>query len=536
MPIGFGVLLGTVISIVRSLQQVDARSIYLGLDGMRMPLAAIAIGLVFAAAAVIAIRPKRRTMFIGSLTMLIIGFAATRILRIESFYGNMIPRLTWRWSPTAEQSVKSYLVSNGRKPLPAGMEDAAFSPTDHDYPGFLGARRDAHALNVDLAIDWSNQPPKLLWRHPVGLGWSSFAIQGQVAVNLEQRGEDECIVCYNLLSGEEIWCHAESTRFVDEHGDGPRSTPTIYRDRVYALGATGLLTCVDLRTGGLVWKQSALENPEQGNLLWGMSGSPLIYDDFVLVTPGAGEGSAAIAYSHETGREVWRSGDDPAAYASPVEVTIAGERQLLSFNGAGLRSYAIDGSPLWFFPWLTQGESQRVNVAQPVPLAFPSDDSATATAPLHIAGDATHVLISSGYDNGMALLQIKRSGPEDWFVEQVWASKNLKSKMSNFLVYGQSIYGLDNGILTCLDLADGQRRWKRGRYGHGQLLAVGDKLLIQAESGEVAMVAIDPKEHRELGRFQALDSKTWNHMAISGNILVVRNDREAAAFELPLQP
>jgi outer membrane protein assembly factor BamB len=253
-----------------------------------------------------------------------------------------------------------------------------------------------------------------------------------------------------------------------------------------------------------------------------MSGSPLVLDDQVVVTPGADQGASAISYSLETGNEFWRSGDDRAAYSSPIQSHICGERQVLSFNGAGLGCYATDGTPRWLHPWLTQGESQRVNVAQPVVL--PADPTRMA--------DSTRVLISSGYDNGTALLEIQRTASE-FNVAVVWHSKNLKSKMSNFVVHGQHIYGLDNGILTCLDLNDGQRKWKRGRYGHGQMLLVGDKLLIQAESGEIVLVAASPEEHRELAKFNALSSKTWNNLALAGNTLVVRNDREAAAFELP---
>lgn len=206
-----------------------------------------------------------------------------------------------------------------------------------------------------------------------------------------------------------------------------------------------------------------------------------------------------------------------------MQSQICGERQLLSFNGAGLRAYALDGTKRWLHPWLTQGESQRVNVAQPVVLPAVANDA------------TTRVLISSGYDNGTALLEINREG-EQFKVSEIWLSKNLKSKMSNFVVHDHHIYGLDNGILTCLDLNDGQRRWKRGRYGHGQVLLVADKLLIQAESGEVVLVAAKPDAHQELGKFNALFSKTWNNLALAGNVLVVRNDREAAAFELPTAP
>ncbi len=287
------------------------------------------------------------------------------------------------------------------------------------------------------------------------------------------------------------------------------------------MGANGILTCLELTSGKLIWKRETLSNPEQQNLLWGMSGSPLVIDDQVIVTPGAGEGGSAICYSTDTGNEVWRSGNDRAGYSSPVSALICGEKQLLSFNGAGLRAYSMDGRELWLQPWLTQGESQRVNVAQPVVL----DQESTITG-------TSRVLISSGYDNGTCLLEIRRAGA-GFNIAEIWLSKHLKSKMSNFVVYGEHIYGLDNGILTCLNLNDGERRWKRGRYGHGQMLIVGDKLLIQAESGEIVLVAASPDEHRELGKFNALSSKTWNNICLAGKVLVVRNDREAAAFELP---
>ena len=523
MPVGVGSALGLVITIVRSLQEVDTRSIYLGLDGMRLPLLLGAILLTVSIILLAWIRPKVKTVVALSAVLVVVGFAFYRTVRIESFYGNMIPRLAWRWSPTAEQQIASYLTSASVSTKKIDGQSSVFSETTHDFLEFLGTNRDAKISGVDLATDWNQHPPKPLWRHPVGLGWSSFAVVGSAAINLEQRGESECVVCYALKTGEELWCHAEPSRFEDEHGDGPRSTPTIHAGKVISMGANGTLTCLELTTGKLLWKRETLPNPEQQNLLWGMSGSPLVVDGHVIVTPGAGEGASAVSYSLETGEEAWRSGDDRAAYSSPVQSQICDERQLLSFNGAGLRAYAMDGTQRWLHPWLTQGESQRVNVAQPVVLPAVANDP------------TTRVLISSGYDNGTALLEIKREG-EQFKVAEVWLSKNLKSKMSNFVVHDNYIYGLDNGILTCLDLNDGQRCWKRGRYGHGQMLLVGDKLLIQAESGEVVLVAAKPDTHQELGKFNALFSKTWNNLALAGNVLVVRNDREAAAFELPTAP
>ncbi len=256
-----------------------------------------------------------------------------------------------------------------------------------------------------------------------------------------------------------------------------------------------------------------------------MSGSPLVVQDRVIVTPGGEPGRAIMAFACRDGGLAWSSGDDPAAYASPALVRLAGETQLLSFNGAGLRGSALtDGRPLWLFPWITQGERQRVNVAQPIVV------TRTETS----APQEGFVLVSSGYEMGTALLRVSVD-QGNWQVAEVWHSRALKSKMSNFVVRDGYIYGFDSGILTCLDLRDGQRMWKRGRYGHGQLLLVNDLLLIQAETGEVVLVAATPEEHREMASLTALSGKTWNHAALAGNILVVRSDREAAAYELPEQ-
>ncbi len=284
MPIGVGLVLGVIVTFIRALSQVDTRSIYLGLDGMRMPLALIAFTIVASFIAILWYRPKAKTIALIAGLLIATGFTLYKTVRIESFYGNMIPRLAWRWSPTAEEQIKSYLVSSNGVRKPVEKTDI-FAPRDRDFPGFLGKNRNATVDGVQLACNWDQNPPKLLWRHPVGLGWSSFAIVGSAAVNLEQRDASECVVCYRLETGEELWCHEEPARFEDEHGDGPRSTPTIVDGRVFSMGANGTLTCIELATGNLLWKRETLNDPDKQNLLWGMSGSPLIYDGQVLVTP-----------------------------------------------------------------------------------------------------------------------------------------------------------------------------------------------------------------------------------------------------------
>ena len=486
---------------------------------MRWPLA-IGMGCSFGfGIACFWLRLSRTTIVaIIALLMLLAG-TWQQLVRVDGYYGNRTPRFAWRWKPTAEQEVKTYLTST-RSNGNTSLGDELFQSTRRDFPGILGTDRMGSIEAVDLATDWSLFQPKLLWRHPVGLGWSSIAIVGNVAIGLEQRDDNECVVCYELQTGTEIWCHREATRFKHEYGDGPRSTPTICEGRVLSMGATGFLTCLDLCTGELQWSHSVFNDSNQQNLIFGTTSSPVVIDGQVIVTPGAGKGASSTCYAIDSGEKIWQSGDDPASYASPMVSNLVGKQQILSFNGEGLRSYDLDGKPLWLQPWITQGES-RVNVAQPVVVG--SDKLGCA-----------EIVISSGYDRGTALIKVIRE-ENVWCTEVLWSSKQLKSKLSNVVVHDGFIYGLDNGILTCLDLADGNRTWKQGRYGHGKILLVGDKLLIQAESGDIVLVLADPKAHRELTRFQALDNKTWNYPALAGNVLVVRNDREAAAYELPVK-
>jgi outer membrane protein assembly factor BamB len=250
-----------------------------------------------------------------------------------------------------------------------------------------------------------------------------MAIVGGVAVGLEQRSEQECAVCYDLQSGEELWAHGEEARFQSEHGDGPRSTPTIHAGRVYTCGATGIVCCLELATGELLWKRDLFKDTTTKPPYFGFSCSPLVAGEAVIVTPGIQPGGAMIALALDNGDELWRSGDDLTSYASPMQASLCGYSQILSFNGEGLRSYDHLGTPLWFYPWLTQGES-RVNVAQPV-IVRESDGDAEEDV-------ASRVLISSGYEMGTALLQVAcHQGA--WSVETLWKSKYLKAKLSNFV-------------------------------------------------------------------------------------------------------
>ena len=439
---------------------------------------------------------------------------------ITGFTGDGQPMFAWRMSTLAgaplstaapELPLKSTAES---QPVPDLAEG---SPTD--YPGFRGRDRSATIDAANLARDWNRKPPVQLWRQPIGLGWSSFAIVGQACVTQEQRGDEETTVCYDILTGRQLWQHADQARFQEMMGGiGPRATPTIDGGYVYALGGTGILNCLDGRNGEVVWSVNILQDHRVvPNAPFGMCGSPLVLDSTVVVGPG-GKGTALVAYERTTGKKLWAAGYSDAAYSSPQFASLSGHDQILTFNAEGL--YAHDpatGRVLWFYPWLTPPE--RNNVCQPIPL--PAHD-----------GQLDRVFISSGYGKGCALLQVGIAA-DPFQVRQLWANKLLKAKFASAVVHKEFVYGLDDGILTCIDLRTGTACWKQGRYGHGQLLLAGNTLLVQAEKGDVVLVAASAERHQELGRFAALSDRTWNHPALAGNLLLVRNDREAACYRLP---
>ena len=430
------------------------------------------------------------------------------LLRVE-FTGEMFPILSFRFSATAEEKAAEYRKS--LQPDEAKRPDT-IEVVAGDWIEFRGPNREGIVNEAGIRQDWNERPPREVWRHPVGLGWSSFAVVGGLAFTQEQRDAQECVVCYDAESGREIWVHADSVRFSESLGsDGPRATPTFSKGLLYAQGATGRLNCLDARTGELIWSKNVLEDNAAKLPHWGMAGSPLVVDDRVVVNPGGPDRGGLVAYDRMTGDRIWSGGDDPASYSSPHLAFVQGSLQVLIFDGVGLAGHdASSGSQLWKFPWTT---GQGVNAVQPYVI------------------DHSEVLISNGYGVGSTLLRINRDS-ENWSVEQLWKSIRLKAKFNDFVVKEGFIYGLDEGVLACLDLETGKRRWKGGRYGYGQLLLVDGDLLVLTEAGAVVLVAGSPDAHQPLAKFQAIKGKTWNHPALVRGRLFVRNAREAACYDI----
>jgi outer membrane protein assembly factor BamB len=386
---------------------------------------------------------------------------------------------------------------------------------ESDFPQFLGPDRSGVLAGIALSRDWDRSPPKALWRQPIGLGWSAFAVSGQRAITQEQRRDDELIVCYELQTGRALWAHTNRVRFSETlGGDGPRATPTIDQGHVYAEGASGILDCLEETTGQLIWSRDVLGDNHLSNLTWGKSCSPLLARGLVVVTGGEQRDKALLAYEAATGKPVWQAGRDGASYGSPMLASMSGQEQILIVNGHSVTGHDTQsGEILWEYAW--------------------PGDFAKATQPLVI--DSNRVFVAAGYGVGCVMLKIDRSATGKWSAVALWKNRNLKPKFTNLVRKGHHLYGLDEGVLTCVNLEQGTREWKEGRYGHGQILLVDDLLVIQAESGNVALVEVSPEKPRKLAQFPALQGKTWNNLVLLRDLLLVRNDQEAACYRLPLQ-
>lgn len=433
--------------------------------------------------------------------------------RNRGFTGDMLPIYEWRWAKhqLAEPQAKN----------PTPVPEAAL-PGEVDYPQFLGPERQAYVPDQALARDWQKQPPETLWRQPVGTGWSGFAIAGRRAVTQEQRGDQECVVCYDLLTGSVLWEQRSMARFfADPAGEGPRATPTLEGNRCYTQGAMGRLQCLDLATGNVLWSADTVAAGRiEGTAKvqqWGMSSSPCISGNMLLTAgPEVDEHASAasvVAFDKGTGKVLWKAGTSGGAFSSPLVAEFGGLRQVVYFGPDAIAGYAAtDGKSLWSYSW------PRTHPHVCMPLLLGGDD----------------LLVSSGYGTGSARLHIAKGPAGAWASGEVWRTNKMKAKFTNLVRIGDFVYGLDDGVLACLDARDGGLKWKDGKYRHGQVILVGALLLLTSEEGEAVLLDPQPDARHELTRFQAINGKTWNPPALAGRYLLVRNDAEAACYRLPV--
>jgi outer membrane protein assembly factor BamB len=490
--------------------------IWLGSDVMRQRknvqtilILVVSLGLLAIWACLLS-RLARRVRWTCAGAALLAVVAGAALIRVRGVTGDLIPILEFRWSAGGEPE-RGPSASGAATADPGG--GVPIGP--HDFPGFLGAGRDAVVRGVRLARDWNATPPRLVWRQAMGPGWSAFAVAGAYAYTQEQSHERELVVCRELGTGTIVWVHEDRARYQSVlAGDGPRATPTVTARHVITMGSTGILNCLDRASGRRLWSHDVVTSNGAALPEWGKSCSPLVDEGRVIVSAGGPGGRSLVAYDLESGERVWAAGDDGASYSSPVLATLEGRRQIVIVNRRSVTAHdPVDGKVLWNHPW----PGGNPKVARPL-----------------IIGD-DRVFISAGYGVGCELLRIRSGAGGRLEVTRMWKTRRLKAKFNNPVHVGDFVYGLDDGILVCLDLADGERRWKAGRFGHGQMLLVEDVILLTTEYGEILLIDPSPEGLRELTRFRAFDTRTWACPALAGNRLLVRSDQEAACYELPLR-
>ncbi|MEP7308673.1 MAG: PQQ-binding-like beta-propeller repeat protein [Acidobacteriota bacterium] len=532
-------------------------SIASGMMGMMLPIVSfpvLSLTLVASAAASrrLSDGPRRAAMAAA----ILLASGAFTLLRTGGITGDGVSDLHWRWTTTPEERLlaqsgatlstpsstrsstpatapsANQLPDQDRRDVPAatpadtperrlvapaGVELGSIptappaTVTAADWPGFRGPERDDVVRGVRIKTDWAASPPIELWRRPIGPGWSSFAVLGDLLYTQEQRGDDEIVTSYNLTTGKPVWMHRDATRFWESNGGaGPRATPTISNGRLYTFGATGILNALDAGNGAVIWSRNAASDTGSKIPDWGFASSPLVVGDEVVVHTGV-----LIAYDRATGNRRWVGPARDGGYSSPHLLKIDGVAQILQVSGAGATSVApTDGALLWEHSWPGTPIVQPAQVAEGALLISTADAMGAS---------------------GTRLIAVAH-GPGGWAVEERWTSNGLKPYFNDFVVHKGHAYGFDGSILASIGLEDGKRKWKGGRYGNGQLVLLTDQdlLMVLSEDGELALVKATPDQFTELARFPALEGKTWNHPVLVGDVLLVRNGEEMAAFRLSL--
>ncbi len=466
------------------------------------------LSLAFVVWAVAARGLSDRARRVSMVATILLACGVWTLLRTGGITGELHSDFAFRWSETPEEQIlaRGDDVPAARLPAPAATEIEA------DWPGFRGPGRDSVIRGVSIETDWTKSPPIELWRRPIGPGWSSFAVGGDLLYTQEQRGEDEIVACYDARTGEPVWQHRDSARFYESNGGaGPRGTPTLRDGRVYSFGATGILNVLDAGDGSVVWSRDVASDTGVAVPGWGFASSPLVVGDVVIV---AAEGKL-VGYDLATGAPRWFGADGGGGYSSPHPLIIDGVEQVLFQSGAGVISVApADGTVLWEHPW------PGFRIVQPAVIA-----------------DGDLLVNTTGPAAGISTRRIAvAQEPGGWIVEERWTSIRLKPYFNDFVVHEGHAFGFDGRILASIDLDNGKLEWKGGRYGHGQLVLLRDQglLLVLSEEGELALVEAAPDRFREVARFPALPGKTWNHPVLVGDLVFVRNGEEMAAFRLSL--
>lgn len=495
---------------------------FLGLDpsmvsmpGVIMVLVPLGFG-TFGLAAVLfgRIRSINRTFLIVLLTGT--AFGSTTLLRADGMWGNFKLGLVWRWSPSAEDRLadRDTTVSDGMAQFSEEQLESWFA--NPDWPSFRGADGSGQQQGSVISESWSETPPQELWKIAVGPGWSSFAVAGKLLMTQEQRGLNEAVVCYHADNGSELWLQEIESRFSDPlGGPGPRATPALSGGRLFVQGANGQVLCLEARTGDVLWQRDLRELADREPPEWGFSSSPLVVDSQVIVYAGGKDDKGVFALDVESGSVKWSAPSGDHSYSSPQLCRLQGEDFVTMLTNAGVDLLnPASGEMRLNYEW----SYNQYRALQP-----------------HVI-DGSSLMLPSGVGAGTRRIDVTSTDGRLQATE-AWTAPRLKPDFNDFVVHNGFAYGFGGSLICCIDLKSGQQKWKRGRYGKGQILLLRESelLLVMGEYGDIVLLKADPSGHQELAKVKALDGKTWNHPVVIGDRLYIRNSQEASCWTLPTQ-
>ncbi len=482
------------------------------MQGMSTVIFQVPVGLVAFALPLVLLARVPGARVVAALASALIGFGYFDLLKLYGTTGRFQPEYGWRWEPSPEDDYLNSLAGTSGSDAMNAVLNESISRESAEWPDFRGRNRDGVVSGVVLETDWDTGPPQLVWKSRIGPGWSSFSVAGDRLFTQEQRGEEEAVVCLAADTGRTVWSKTYPGRFWEAIGGaGPRATPTIGNQQLFTLGADGQLFALDPANGDVQWQRSLREDAQRGPPIWGWSASPLFVDPLVIVHAGGKGDKGVLAYDASTGEKVWGAASGDHSYSSPQLASFFNVEGILMMTNAGLQFLDVqDGTTIWEHSW----PIENYRAIQPL-----------------VVGNS--IFIGASMGAGTRKISIDRSD-DQWTVTEDWTSQEMKPEFNDYVAYEGNLYGFDGNILACMDLQSGERKWKRGRYGNGQLLLLSDsgQLLITSEKGEIVVVAANPDRFIEIAKLPAIEGKTWNHPVLVGNRFYLRNGQEVACFEL----
>lgn len=396
---------------------------------------------------------------------------------------------------------------------------SAIGAAADDWPYWRGLHRDGISRETGLLKAWPAEGPRVLWKKAVPGGYSSFAVaQGRLYTMTEDRKE-EIVLCLDATTGKQVWEYRYAADYDLHPGldqrfkSGPRSTPVVDGGHVYALGTTGVLNCLEAKTGRLVWTLDLMKLGQRPIPEFGYSNSPLIAGDRLFVQPGGPKGNSLAAVDKRTGKILWKGQDDPIGYATPILIEAQGQPQVVYFTAVGIVALRPDtGQPLWRFAWKTNYD---LNVATPI----------------YTGGQ---LFLSSNYGRGAALLRLKPGGPAGPMgVEEVYRTANMQNHFSTSVLYRDHLYGFSNDRLRCVEWATGEVKWDQRGLGRGSLLLADGHLFALGDKGDLVLAEATPAAYVEKGRCKALpQGPCWTGPVLANGRLYIRNETEIVALDV----